>query len=107
MTETAIDILHKFYKSKIHRELKFIAAQIEDAVGEIATEQTKEIVQTVQASEERVIKELKNAAKNIGNMSIEKNMQLMQQGDIGQVEDTVSNLFAAIGSTHIISKLSL
>ena len=102
MTETAIDILHEFYKSRINRELKFIAAQIEDAVGEIATEQTKEIVQTVQASEERVIKELKNAAKNIGNMSIEKNMQLMRQGDIGQVEDTVSNFFAAIGSTHIL-----
>jgi len=103
MTEAAIDILHEFYRSKINRELKFVVAQIEDTIVDVTTEQTKEIERAVQISEERVIGALSDIAECTGNMSIEKNMQLMRKGAIGQVEDTVSNFFDAIRSTHILS----
>lgn len=103
MAETAIDILHEFYKSKINRELKFVVAQIEDVLVDVTTEQTKEIERVVQISEERVIGALSDVVECTGNISIEKNMQLMRKGAIGQVEDTVSNFFDAIKSTHILS----
>ena len=102
MTETAIDVLRGFYKRKINRDLKFIATQIEDAVAEITDEHTKEIRQVVQASGEHVVGKLSDKIERIGSMSIERNMQLMRNGDIGQVENSLSNLFDAIGSTHIL-----
>lgn len=64
MAATAIDILRDFYKSRINRDFKFVATQIEDAVDEIITEQTAEIVRGIQVSEEHIIDEMNNI-KNI------------------------------------------
>lgn len=102
ITEKAIDILHEFYKGKVNRELKFIAAQIEETVAEVTVEQTKDIIQAVKSNEEHVIGTLSDKLDNMGSMSFEKNMQRMRNEDIGQVEDTVSNFFNALGSTHIL-----
>ena len=102
ITEKAIDILHEFYKGKVNRELKFIAAQIEETVAEVTAEQTKDIIQAVKSNEEHVIGTLSDKLDNMGSMSFEKNMQRMRNEDIGQVEDTVSNFFNALGSTHIL-----
>lgn len=98
----AIDILHNFYKSKVNRELKFIAAQIEDAVVEITTAQTEEIVRTVKSSEQRIIEGIGDKIENNGKMSLEKNMQLMRNSAIEQVESTLENYIDALGSTHIL-----
>lgn len=102
ITEKAIDILHDFYQGKVNRELKFIAAQVEETVAEVAAEQTKDIIHAVKTNEEHVIGTLSEKLDNMGSMSIEKNMQHMRNGNIGQVEDTVSNYFNALGSTHIL-----
>lgn len=98
----AIDILRDFYKSKVNRELKFIAAQIEDTVAEITTAQTKEIVHTVKSSEQRIIEGISDKIENNGKMSLEKNMQLMKDGAIEQVENTLANYIDFLRSTHIL-----
>lgn len=102
ITETAIDTLHDFYKGKINRELKFIAAQLEDTVVEVTAEQTEGITHVVKSTGEHVVGTLSDKLDNMESMSIEKNMQRMRNEDIGQVEDTVSNFFDALGSTHIL-----
>ena len=102
ITETAIDTLREFYKRKINRELKFIAAQVEDAVVEVTAEQTEGITHVVKSTGAHVVGTLSDKLDNMESMSIEKNMQRMRNEDIGQVEDTVSNFFDALGSTHIL-----
>ena len=102
MVDTAMKILRNFYKSKVNRDLKFIAAQIEETFEEITSEQSKEIVHAIQTSEGHIIEELNNIVKDIDNMPIEKGMQLMRDGNIEQVEDSISNYLDAIGSTHIL-----
>lgn len=100
ITETAIDILRDFYKKKINREFKFIAAQIEDEFNMVISEQTNEITQLVQTSNEHVIETLSNKLESIGGMSIEKNMQLVRDGEIGKVENSVSNFLDAVKGMH-------
>ena len=102
ITENAIDILHNFYKSKINRDLKFIASQIEDTVVEITDEQTKEITQVIQRTEDNIIEVLNDKVECLGSMSIEKNMQLIQEGNIGQVENRVSNFLNALSVSHML-----
>lgn len=102
MTETAIDILREFYRSKTNRELKFIAAQIEDTVTDVTAEQTREITQVIHSSEERAVGILSDKIENIESLSVERNMRLMKDGENGQVENIISNWFDAIGSTHIL-----
>lgn len=102
ITKTAIDILHDFYKGKINRELKFIAAQVEDTVTEVTAEQTEDITQVVKSTGEHIVRTLNDKLNNMESMSIENNMQRMKKEDIGQVEDTVSYFFDALGSTHIL-----
>ncbi len=102
ITETAIDTLREFYKRKINRELKFIAAQVEDTVVEVTAEQTEGIIHVVKSTGKHVVGTLSDKLDNMESMSIEKNMQRMRNEDIGQVEDTVSNFFDALGSTHIL-----
>lgn len=98
----AINILRGFYKSKVNRELKFIAAQIEDTAVEITTAQTEEIVHTVKSSEQRIIESVSEKIENNEKMSLEKSMRLMRKGDIGQVESVLENFKDAIQSTHIL-----
>lgn len=102
ITETAIDTLREFYKRKINRELKFIAVQVEDTFVEVTAEQTEGITHVVKSTGEHVVGTLSDKLDNMESMSIEKNMQRMRNEDIGQVEDTVSNFFDALGCTHIL-----
>ncbi len=91
VTENAIDILHYFYRSKINRELKFIAAQIEetiiDATTELINNQTQIITNTISTN---------------SLMGIDTNMQHMRNGDVGQVEKNLLNWFDAVSCTHAL-----
>jgi len=91
-TEGAVDILRSFYKKKVNRELALMAAQIEEDVIESITEEMKH--QT---------KKIIDGMDKISMMSIERNMELMRQGDYAQVEKSLSNWFDAIGCTHRLS----
>ena len=102
LIESAIGILCKFYKKKTNRELAFIASQIEDVVVEVGEEKAKEIKQAVQSSEASIIENVSKKIDNIGALSIERNMQLLKEGSIEQVENALANFFDGIGSGHIL-----
>lgn len=104
LTETSVDILRDFYKRKIHRDLKFIAAEIEDDIEEAIqdsnkrqTGEIKSIVQDVATTTEQniVARIQKDNPMSLGN-----NMQLMREGKIETVQNHVCDFFNAIGTTH-------
>ncbi len=106
MTETAIDILHGFYKSKVNRELKFIAAQIEDTIIDVTSEQHKEQTQqfshVVSESEKHILESFSSQLENTTMLSLDRNVQLMKTGDISQVESNIAGWFNSIASQHIL-----
>lgn len=102
LTGNAIDILYDFYKRKINSELKFIAAQIEDTVDDITTEQTKEIKNELHCCEENIVGILSNKIENNEALSIEHGMQCMKNGKVEQIENKLANFLDAIGSSHIL-----
>lgn len=59
MVESAINILREFYKSRVNRDLKFIAAQIEDTV----CEQTTNLERVMVASTEKLAQKKLMASK--------------------------------------------
>jgi len=103
ITEKAFYILRRYYKKKVNRDLKFVVAQIEDVVTDATKEQTAEIGLIVRSSEKNLENVFNEKIYRIAASSIEKNMELMKNGEIGQVEDNLANIFDAVGSVHQLS----
>lgn len=102
LIDGSIDVLGRFYKKKTNRELAFIASQIEDTVVEVGRETTQEVKLAVQSSEVSIIESVSNKIENMGALSVERNMQLLKEGNIEQVENILANFFDGIGSGHIL-----
>lgn len=81
MIETAVDILYNFYNSAQNKDLRLMAAQIENTVIDQADE-IKEII------------------KEGISTSIDKNVSLMKKGEISEVEDKVKSMLNTLGCTH-------
>lgn len=81
MIETAVDILYNFYNSAQNKDLRLMAAQIENTVIDQADE-IKEII------------------KEGISTSIDKNVSLMKKGEISEVEDKVKTMLNTLGCTH-------
>lgn len=96
----AIDIIYDFYKRRVNRELKFIAAQIEDTVTETTSMQTNELVHSIESSEHRIIEDLGKKILNNGSLSLANNIQCMKNGSVEQVESILSYHMNALASTH-------
>lgn len=79
--ETVFDILYNFYNSAQNKDLRLMAAQIENTVIDQADE-IKEII------------------KEGISTSIDKNVSLMKKGEISEVEDKVKTMLNTLGCTH-------
>lgn len=98
----AIDILRAFYREKINWELKFIATEIEDNIinemNNQFSEQKQSITSTIQECNNQVIEKIDN--KNL--LSIDKNIQLIKDGKIDQVESILTSYISALNGQHIL-----
>ena len=98
MVERAINILREFYKSRVNRDLKFIAAQIEDTV----CEQTTNLEKVMAANTEKLAQKIDSIQIGQDAFPIAASMKLMQEGNITQVEQSLNNWFDAVGCTHLL-----
>jgi len=89
LTETAVDILYDYYRSKVNRDCLFIAQQIEDTV-----------IEAVEGSEQRLVEHINQVAAANSQYSLEQNMTLMRSGEISQVEAITASWFDAISASH-------
>lgn len=92
MVDTAIEILRKYYRSRINRDLLYIATEIEDTVIEEITDQHQVLSEQIEKLTE-IIGDTKA-------LSIDNNMALAQSGQIGDVERNLATAMRAISSTH-------
>lgn len=89
LVSAAIDILRLFYREKINRELKFIAAEIEDAV-------TGEMTAQHQSLEKKI--------EEMSILSIDRNISLLQAGNIDLVEQNLSIFLKGISAAHTLPR---
>lgn len=105
LTSTALEILRKFYRKKVNRDLKFIATEIEDTVSdEMMTQhsaQTELITRTINNMGNRVTEEIKHIESS-NLLSIDKNLSLIKSGDIRSAESNITTAFNALSSGHIL-----
>ena len=92
MVEDSIAILQGYYRSKVNRELLFIATQIEDTFSK----RIDDVNQDVSAKIAQI--EAKVEAANL--MSLDANIALAQAGNLSQIERNLSAALKAISSTH-------
>ena len=87
MVTNSIDILRRFYRAKVNRELKFIATEIEDTIIDEVTTQHQSIEKTIE---------------NSALLSIDQNISHIQAGDLESVEKNVATFTNAISTAHIL-----
>lgn len=89
---TAVDILAKYYRRTVNRELLYVASEIEDTIiGELTTQNQK------------TLDRIDCAVEKVGSsalMSIDHNLALANAGHIEEVEKNFSAAIKAISSSH-------
>lgn len=106
-TETAIELLRYYYRSVISRDLKLIATEIEDTVEDsverLSAKQTEELKSFVAEQAEQVVRELTDVFDRNNSLSIDRGSQLIQMGNIEQVEIDFQNYLKSISGIHSLS----
>lgn len=94
IVEDSIAILQKYYRSRVNRELLFVATQIEDTISK-----------KVDVSEQNLSTKLDQLGAKIGEenlLSLDRNVSLAQAGDLAQVERNLSTTLKGISSQHTL-----
>ena len=87
LVSTAIDILRSYYRKKVNRELKFIATEIEDAVIDEMTTQHQSLEKKIEET---------------SALSIDRNIALIQDGNVDLVERNLSTFIKGISTVHTL-----
>lgn len=99
-TETAIGLIYYYKRSKLSDDLKLITAEMQECVVDT--------VETAVGNQTRELKkfgaetrdELKNAIVQNNLLSIDRNVELLQLGQIEQVVMNIQSALKAMSSTH-------
>lgn len=92
--ETVLDILYNFYNSQQNKDLKLMAAQIENTV----VDQADEIKEIIEEGDKSIVNKIHSLKEDIST-SIDKNVSLMKKGEISDVEDKVKTMLNTLGCT--------
>lgn len=87
LISNSIDILRRFYRVKVNRELKFMAAEIEDTIIDEMTTQHQSLEKTIEKTT---------------LLSIDQSISHIQTGDFDFVEKNITTYFNALGTTHTL-----
>lgn len=104
ITDTALNILYGFYRSRTNRDLRFIATEmIEDTISEINKKtdaQTNTISNVISESEKKIISSLSENISENSLMSLDVNAKLLHEGKISQVEANLASGLNALSCQH-------
>lgn len=89
-----VDILAEYYRSKVNRELLFVAGEIEDCIVE-ENEETRALITEERKHLEDVI--LENTA-----LSVDHSIRKIESGKIYEVENKIGTFMNAISSEHTL-----
>ena len=95
IVEDSIAILQGYYRSKVNRELLFVAAQIEDTVSKKIDNIEQNLSTKMAQIEEKV------GEANL--LSLDKNVALVRAGELSQVESNISTVLKTISLEHSLS----
>lgn len=88
------DVLYQYYRSKVNRDLLFIANEIEESIQEEHVE-TRELV--ISKSEH-----LENLIRNNTVLSLDNSLNQIAVGNINDVENNLGSYMNAISSKHTL-----
>lgn len=94
LVSNSLNILRLFYRKKVNRELKFIAAEIEDTVIDEMTTQHQLL--------EKKIDDFTKKIDEVSILSIDHNVSLIQAGNMELVEQNLSTFINGISSAHTL-----
>ena len=92
IVKESVAILHGYYRSKVNRELLFVATEIEDTISK-----------RIDATEQDIFTRIDQVDSKVGVanlLSLDTNVALAQAGNLAQVESNLSSALKAISSTH-------
>lgn len=94
MINDSLDILRGYYRSKVNRELLFIAAEIEESFS------TKiDVAETILSEK---IGKVEAKVESASLLSLDANVALTKAGNLSQVESNLSTVLKAISSAHTL-----
>ena len=88
----AVDILHNLFRRKITKELLFVAAEIENNVTSEITEKYKEQIDKINALSDKI--------DDSFLLSTDRNLMLMDEKKLEQVEQNFATALGAVSSKH-------
>lgn len=91
-----LDIIHGFYAKDIKLKDYIMASEIVDAVGEDIVEAKDEIVKAVKSEAQSIVSTITNGSL----FSIDKALQLVQEGQIDQVSEGFTTILRHISLKH-------
>ena len=94
LTFAAVDILRKFFRAKVGRNLLYVATEIEDTVISEMTNQYQETNDKID--------DLKNFIQDCNPLSLDKNISLAKRGELGEVEKNLSIFIDSLSATHTL-----
>lgn len=95
----AINILRDFYRKKSNKDILLFASEFDESIEELSevTQQTgKDLIRTVTSSAESIHRKIDSA--NL--LSIDRSIQSLRNGDISDVEKSISTYLKSIGPSH-------
>lgn len=99
-TEAAMNLLYHYKRSKIDEDLQLITAEIQECIEETVERNAEKQIDNRARVSIEMTRELANTINSNNPMSIDRNVGLLQTGNIEQVEMNIQNVFKAISSAH-------
>lgn len=89
----ALEILRKFYRKKVNKDLWLVATEVEDTIID-------ELSNRLEAQTERITKRIDALDNSLLVLSVDKNLQLLRDMDFSAAEDNLNHFVNAMSSEH-------
>lgn len=99
-TETAIGLIYYYKRSKLSDDLKLITAEMQECVVDTVEAAVENQTRELKKFGAETRDELKKAIVQNNLLSIDRNVELLQLGQIEQVEMNIQSAIKAMSSTH-------
>lgn len=90
LIQTSLDILKKYYRSHVNRDLLFITTEVEEVIQEESREIQGQITGIQEKLDETVL------------LSLDKNVAYIENGETDKVEENIATFMRTISSKHAL-----
>lgn len=98
IVSTSVDILRDFYQKKVNRDLRLIAAQVEDSITEEITAHTQEMQELINLQSGQI----KETLQRNSLLSLDNNIGMARSGQINDVGKNIAAAMDVISTTHCL-----